>query len=235
LIQIDGKQVLSSLTELVHPARAALILVDLQKDFMDEDGEFARLGIDLSMYPPMRRRLSDLLAAARAAGVLVVHVQMSTLPGRTSDSPAQIRFNMKMHEEFTVDKPPLLYTVVGTRGHEFIEEAMPAPGEIVVPKWRSSGFWGTNLDLVLRSNAVETVVVAGCTTEGCVESTARDAMFNDYYVVVVEDCVASDDAALHEASLVLMRHRFDLANSTELAASWAADPGRPTLNPPDPT
>jgi nicotinamidase-related amidase len=231
LIQIDGKQVLTSLTEMVDPGRAALLLVDLQKDFMDEDGEFARLGIDLSMYPPMRRRLSDLLAAARTAGVLVVHVQMSTLPGRSSDSPAQIRFNMKMHEEVTADKPPLLYTVVGTRGHEFIAETTPQPGEIVVSKWRSSGFWGTNLDLVLRSNGIETVVLAGCTTEGCVESTARDAMFNDYYVVLVEDCVASDDAVQHEASLVLMRHRFDLANSIEIAASWTPDPGCQTPDP----
>jgi nicotinamidase-related amidase len=221
LITIDGKQVLSSLGELVDPSRAALVLVDLQKDFMDEDGEFSRLGIDLSMYPPVRRRLADLLGAARAAGVLVVHVQMSTLPGRASDSPAQIRFNMKMHEEVTAEKPPLSYTVIGTRGHEFIEESTPVEGEIVVAKWRSSGFWGTNLDLVLRSNGIETVVLAGCTTEGCVESTARDAMFNDYYVVLVEDCVASDDRAQHEASLVLMRHRFDLAASSEITVEWA--------------
>lgn len=228
MIQIDGKQVLSSLAELVDPSRAALVLVDLQKDFMDDDGEFARLGLDLTMYPPMRRRLADLLDAARLAGVLVVHVQMATLPGRASDSPAQIRFNMKMHEDVTIDRPPLLYTVVGTPGHAFIDEATPIAGEVVVPKWRSSGFWGTNLDLVLRSNGIETVVIAGCTTEGCVESTARDAMFNDYYVVLAEDCVASDDPAQHEASLLLMRHRFDLAQGADIATSWGVGLGRHT-------
>jgi nicotinamidase-related amidase len=65
------------------------------------------------------------------------------------------------------------------------------------------------------------VIVTGCTTEGCVESTARDAMFNDYYVVVPEDCVASDDRAQHDASMLLMRHRFDIASSDEVLAEWS--------------
>jgi nicotinamidase-related amidase len=90
----------------------------------------------------------------------------------------------------------------------------------VVRKHRSSAFWGTDLELLLRSNGIRTVVVAGCTTEGCVESTARDAMFTDHYVVLAEDCVASDDVAQHEASLLLMRHRFDLASGGEIGAVW---------------
>ena len=90
-------------------------------------------------------------------------------------------------------------------------------------KYRSSGFWGTNLDMLLRSNGIETVIVTGCTTEGCVESTARDAMFNDYYVVLPEDCVASDDPRQHEASLFLMRHRFDVVSSNDILAIWKED------------
>ena len=76
--------------------------------------------------------------------------------------------------------------------------------------------------MLLRSNGIKSVVVAGCTTEGCVESTARDALFNDYYVVIVEDCVASDDRAQHEASLLLMRHRFDMASADEVLGIWQA-------------
>ena len=63
--------------------------------------------------------------------------------------------------------------------------------------------------------------MTGCSTEGCVESTARDALFNDYYVVVAEDCVASDDPAQHDASLLLMRHRFDLATAERILGCWA--------------
>ena len=90
----------------------------------------------------------------------------------------------------------------------------------MVKKYRSSAFWGTNLDMLLRANGIESLVVTGCTTEGCVESTARDALFNDYYVVIAEDCVASDDRAQHDASLLLMRHRFDIARSEDVLAIW---------------
>jgi nicotinamidase-related amidase len=108
----------------------------------------------------------------------------------------------------------------------------------VVRKYRSSAFWGTNLELLLRSNGIQTVVVGGCTTEGCVESTARDAMFSDHYVVIADDCVASDDRVQHDASMLLMRHRFDMASGPEIAAVWrATDPrqldnsNRRTSNP----
>jgi len=69
-------------------------------------------------------------------------------------------------------------------------------------------------------------VVVGCTTEGCVDSTARDAAFNDYYVVVARDGVASDDARQHEAALLLMEHRFDVTSCQVLSATWAGGPLR---------
>jgi nicotinamidase-related amidase len=137
-----------------------------------------------------------------------------------SDSPAQIRFNLRMHEAARRDGPPLQYTVPGTAGHEFVDEFSPLPGELVVRKYRSSAFWGTNLELLLRSNGIQTVVVGGCTTEGCVESTARDAMFNDHYVVIASDCVGSDDREQHDASMLLMRHRFDMATADEIDEVW---------------
>jgi nicotinamidase-related amidase len=220
LIRIEGKEVFTDLVELVEPAHTALLLIDMQNDFVEPDGLFGRLGIDLSMYEATRPRLAALLAAAREGGVLVVHVQNTALPGRRSDSPAQLRFNLRMHELARADGSPLRYTVPGTPGHAFVPELSPRPDEVVVRKYRSSGFWGTNLELVLRSNGIKTVVVGGCTTEGCVESTARDALFADHYVVIAEDCVGSDDKAQHEASMFLMRHRFDLAGSEDITAVW---------------
>ena len=225
MILVEGREVFTELDELVDPSYTALLLIDMQRDFVDHDGLFGRLGVDLSMYEQTRPRVAGLLAAARAAGVLVVHVQNTALPGRRSDSPAQIRFNLRMHEGARQDGPPLQYTVPGTDGHDFVEELQPEAGEVVVQKYRSSGFWGTNLELVLRSNGIKSVVVTGCTTEGCVESTARDAMFTDHYVVIAEDCVASDDKAQHDASMLLMRHRFDLATAEQIAAEWRRNPG----------
>lgn len=222
MIELAGKQVLTELEELVDPSRAALVIIDMQRDFVEEGFAFDRLGVDMTMYPPVRARIATMLAEARAAGVLVVHVQMTTLPGGLSESPAQLRFNMRLHGQSHTG--PLRYTQQGDPGREFVDELAPRVGELVVPKWRSSGFWGTNLDLLLSSNGIETAVITGCTTEGCVESTARDALFNDYYVVIVEDCVASDDRAQHDASMLLMRHRFDVATSTDIIATWSAEP-----------
>jgi nicotinamidase-related amidase len=221
MIDIEGKIVLTELEELVDPAHTALVVIDMQHDFIDADGLFGSLGIDLSMYKESRPRLAALLAAARTTGTTVIHLQNTALPDRMSDSPAQIRFNLRMHKDARRNQPPLRYTIPGTPGHAFAKEFTPLENELVVRKYRSSGFWGTNLNMLLRSNGIKTVVVGGCTTEGCVESTARDAMFNDYYVVIAEDCVASDDQAQHEASMLLMRNRFDIAPGDEIKRIWA--------------
>lgn len=225
MITVEGKQVFTELSELVDPEHTALLLIDMQRDFVGADGAFAALGVDLSMYAQSLPALARLLVDARRASVLVVHVQNTTLPDRMSDSPAQIRFNLRMHAANHHDGTPLRYSVLGTPGHEFVNEVAPLADELVVRKYRSSAFWGTNLELLLRSNGIKTVVIGGCTTEGCVESTARDALFNDLYVVIAVDCVASDDRAQHDASLLLMRHRFDMASAGEIAEVWAE--GRP--------
>jgi len=128
---------------------------------------------------------------------------------------------MRLHFATRGPLKPLKYTVEGTEGQQIIPELAPKPGDVVVRKYRSSGFWGTNLDMLLRSNGIKSIVITGATTEGCVESTARDGLFNDYYVIVPEDCVASDDPAQHDASLLLMRHRFDVVPSSEILEMWS--------------
>jgi nicotinamidase-related amidase len=221
MIEIAGKQVFTELSEIVDPAHTALVIVDMQRDFCCAGGSFDRLGVDLSMYPPVIERIAELIAAARTSAVTLVFIQMTVLPGRASDSPAQIRFNLRLHDSHHGQADPLPYALDGSEGQRFVPGIEPLDGELVVKKYRSSAFWGTNLDLLLRSNGIKSVVVAGCTTEGCVESTARDAMFNDYYVVIAANAVASDDPPQHDASMYLMARRFDLATAADLRAAWA--------------
>src|SRR4051795_5514295 len=97
VFEIDGKQVFDTLDELVDPQHTALLVIDMQRDFCTPGGAFDQLGVDITMYPPMIPRLAHLIAGARAAGVPVFYVQMTVLPGRISDSPAQIRFNLRLH------------------------------------------------------------------------------------------------------------------------------------------
>ena len=111
-------------------------------------------------------RVAELVAAARAASVRVVFVQMTTLPGRLSDSPAQIRFNLRLHLASHGEIQPLSYTADGSEGQEIVPELAPQPGDLVVKKYRSSAFWGTNLALLLRSNGIETVVMSGSRPRG---------------------------------------------------------------------
>lgn len=222
MIEIEGKHVLTTLDELVDPGHTALLVVDMQRDFCLPGGAFDELGVDISMYPPMIPRLARLVDGARTAGVTVVYIQMTVLPNRRSESPAQIRFNLRLHGGTNGVPEPLAYTPDGSVGQEIIPDLAPEDGDLIVKKYRSSGFWGTNLDMLLRSNGIKSVVMTGCTTEGCVESTARDALFNDYYVVIAEDCVASDDRAQHDASMFLMRHRFDIAAAGEILRVWAS-------------
>ncbi len=220
MIEIAGKQVFTALEELVDPSHTTLLVIDMQRDFCTPGGAFDQLGVDISMYPAMVPRVVRLVEGARAAGVQIIFVLMTVLSGRASESPAQIRFNLRMHLDEAAGAA-LSYTADGSEGQRLIAELTAEDRDLVVKKYRSSGFWGTNLDMLLRSNGIQSVVVSGCTTEGCVESTARDALFNDYYVVIAEDCVASDDHAQHDASMLLMRHRFDLASSERILAEWS--------------
>lgn len=222
MVEVDGKQVFSTLEELVDPAHTALVIVDMQHDFCSAGFSFEGQGIDISMYPTMVPRLARLAEGARLAGVQVIYIMMTRLPNSRIESPAQLRFTMRLHVAARGPLKPLQYTIEGSEGQQIIPELMPQAGDLVVRKYRSSAFWGTNLDMLLRSNAIKTIVVTGATTEGCVESTARDGLFSDYYVVIPEDCVASDDPAQHDASLLLMHHRFDVVPSDEILERWAA-------------
>src|SRR6478735_9976663 len=125
----------------------------MQRDFCQPDGAFDRLGVDISMYPPLIPRVAALLDGARRAGVLVIFIQMTVLPGRLSDSPAQMRFNLRLHLQ-TNGGEPLRYAADGSEGQEILPELAPREGELVVKKYRSSAFWGRNAKMFLRANGM---------------------------------------------------------------------------------
>jgi nicotinamidase-related amidase len=216
MIQAHGRTVFTTLEEIVDPRHTALLVIDVQNDFCSEGGLMHEIGKDLSMMKGMIGRLGGVLDAARAADVLPVYIQNSWLPQHRAASGPWLRF---MVVRYGMD-PGRGCTVEGTWGAEILPEVAPQPGDVVVKKWRSSAFVGTNLDMVLRCNDIKSIVVTGDVTQGCVESTARDAAFHDYYVVVLEDCVATYDRDLHEASLKVLRTRVDVAPSGAVLDLW---------------
>ncbi|MBI4279463.1 MAG: cysteine hydrolase [Armatimonadetes bacterium] len=217
---VGGKTVLTTLEEILDPRRAAVLVVDMQNDLCAPGGLFDKLGFDLS---PVRRIIpfiQRLLAGARAARVPVVHIQMTVLPDYASWAPAYIRFHMKH-----LNLPPgTLECLPGTWGWQVIDELRPEPGDLTVSKWRSGGFTGTNLDLLLRGRGAESVVICGEATYACVESTVRDAMHLDYYTIVAPECVQGFDQDLHDAALRIMRSRIDVVSLEEILNRWRVAP-----------
>lgn len=228
MLEINGTLMFTELAEIVEPRHTALIIVDVQRDFCTDDGVAGRLGRDLSIIKPAIGRIKDVLAAARRAGVMPIYIQNLWLPDNRSNSGSWLRFSIKTS---SVD-PKQGWTIVGSRGAEIVPEIAPRPGDIVVPKCRSTAFFGTNLDTILRCNGIKSVICVGFVTEGCLESTARDAMFHDYYTVVLEDCVGTFEQKLHDAALTVLRVRVDVVPSAEVLAIWsraAAAGGRAKL------
>jgi nicotinamidase-related amidase len=212
--EVHGKLVCETLDEVLDPERCAVIVIDMQNDMVKIGGKVAETGLDMSGMYRILPLCAKFIAEARKVGVPVVHIQTTTLPDGASDSPSWIRAKGAMVR--TAD-----FCLAGTWGAEISEEVAPLPGEAVVTKHRSSAFRGTDLDIVLRSLGVETVVVIGEQTPGCVEATFRDAAYHDYYNVLVEDCVAAFDPEQHEASLLVQRRRHDVCTAETVLGIWA--------------
>jgi nicotinamidase-related amidase len=215
MFTIWGKDVYQSLGELTDPSHTALVLVDVQNDFCHPDGYYGKNGKYLDDIAVVIPKIAALVDAAREAGVLVIWIQQTLLPDARADSPSWLRRRTRgtAAPEWTLD---------GTWGQAIIEPLQPRPDEPVVLKHRSSSFIGTTLDLILRSNRIESLVICGVVTQGCVESTARDATFLDYYVVMMRDCVGTIDPKLHEASMICQSTRYDFADSSDVIEQWAA-------------
>ena len=222
MITIHGKDVPTELHELVDTTSTALVIIDMQNDCCSEGGSGHRAGGDISMYREIIPRIAWFAEACRLADVPVIHVRILTLPDGASDSPAWIRLRLRANANFDPSNEGAWdFTLEGTWGAEFVPELQPQDGEPVVTKFRSSAFRETNLDLLLRSNDIKNVMVAGCTTEGCVESTVRDLCFYDYFGIVLSDCVGSDVRELHDASMLVMSaYRADVATADQVVAEW---------------
>lgn len=209
---ILNRQVLDTLPELVDPRWTALVVIDIQNDFCMPKGHFARYGKDVARMQPAVDRMVSFVAQAQELGMRSVFLRQASLPDGRMDSPAWLRFK-------TRDGKAPDYTIPGTWGWEFVDGLKVRDGDWVVEKFRPDGFIGTNLDHVLRTQGIQSVVLLGTTTEGCVESTVRAASYHDYYTVVVSDCVASPNAELHEGSLRFFRARYPTHTADEVLAA----------------
>lgn len=214
VIRIKGKEIFDKLEEIVNPGHTAILLIDMQNDFCSRDGHFAKQGKDVSMMEKMIARLERFIEEVRKSGSLIIWTQNTTLSDLKSDSPAWLRLKTKYGEA----DPH--YTMEGSWGQNFVKELTPLAGEIIVKKHRPDAFVGTDLDLILRSNNIKSVIVTGVVSHGCVEATLRHAVYLDYYVIELSDCVAAHNKELHEASLKVMKTMYDVVESDKITQIW---------------
>lgn len=200
-------------SEIIAPARTALIVVDMQKDFLAPDGAFARAGRDIRDIQGIIPNCRRLIEAARASGVLTVFIRQITLPNGRSDSPAWYAFK-------TRDGKTAEYALLGSAGAEIIPELQPLPGEPIVDKFRPSAFHGTFLDQLLRANGIRSTVNIGINAEGCLMATVLDSSFDDYYTCVVEDAVSSSLPEMKKTAFEFMRRRFHILQTDQVVETW---------------
>lgn len=173
-----------------HPERTALIVIDMQRDFVEPGGFGETLGNDVSLLRAVVAPLRAVLAATRAAGVTVIHTREGHLPDLSDCPPAKLsRGNPTLRIGDPGPKGRIL--VRGEYGHDIIDELAPIPGETVIDKPGKGSFTGTDLGEQLAAAGITSLVVTGVTTEVCVHTTVREANDRGYECLVLSDCVGS--------------------------------------------
>lgn len=176
------------------PENAALIVVDMQNGFASRGGYLDRAGFDISKAGTVIANCGRLLPLARAAGIAIVYLQMGWHPDLHDAGSANGGMAHKsIALRYMRDDPSRLGTAI-TRGswdYAIVDALIPQSGDILVPKTRLSGFFGTNLDSILRARHIDTLLYVGIATNVCVESTIRDALFRDYKNLLIEDATAA--------------------------------------------
>jgi nicotinamidase-related amidase len=189
--------------ELEHE-HCALVIIDMQRDFLEPGGFGAALGNDVSRLRRAIGPTAQALDAARRAGMLVIH----TREGHRADL-SDLPLSKRRRGKFAVvigDEGPMGRILVrGERGHDIIEELRPAAGEPVVDKPGKGAFHATDLDKLLKNRAIRQLVVCGVTTEVCVSTTVREANDRGYDCLVLADGVASYFPEFHASALDMIK------------------------------
>jgi biuret amidohydrolase len=178
----------------------ALLIIDMQRDFLEPGGFGAALGNDVTRLRASIGPCRKLLAAARAARIAVIHTREGHRADMSDAPPAKLSRGAPARR--IGDKGPMGRILIrGEIGHEIIPELAPIAGEPVIDKPGKGAFYETDLALILRNAAVDALLVCGVTTEVCVHSTVREGNDRGYRCIAVADCCASYFPEFHEVGL----------------------------------
>ena len=186
------------------PDITALLIIDMQRDFLEPGGFGAALGNDVghlrAAVPPCRK----VLDAARHAGMLVIHTREGHRPDLSDAPPLKVERGDPALR-IGARGPMGRILIRGEPGHDIIQELYPVAGEPVIDKPGKGAFYQTDLELMLHNRGIETLLVCGVTTEVCVNTTVREANDRGFRCIVLADCCASYFPQFHEAGLAMIK------------------------------
>lgn len=172
------------------PGQTALIVIDMQRDFLLPGGFGESLGNDVGQLLKVVPPLAALIAAARDAGILVIHTREGHLPDLSDCPPAKLNRGAPSRRIGDPGKYGRIL-IRGEYGHDIVDELSPVNGEVVIDKPGKGAFYATDLQDVLTAAGATQLLVTGVTTEVCVHTTTREANDRGYECLVVSDCVGS--------------------------------------------
>jgi nicotinamidase-related amidase len=185
------------------PARTALVLIDMQRDFVEPGGFGETLGNDVSLLQAVIPPLRQVLAATRAAGMTVIHTREGHVPDLSDCPPAKLnRGNPSMRIGDLGPKGRIL--IRGEYGHDIVDDLAPIPGEAVIDKPGKGSFHATDLQERLQRSGITSLIVTGVTTEVCVHTTVREANDRGYECLVLSDCTGSYFPEFQQAGLAMI-------------------------------
>jgi biuret amidohydrolase len=188
----------------IDVARTAVVMIDMQRDFLEPGGFGEALGNDVSRLNSAVGPCRALLETARRRGMLVIHTREGHRPDM-SDAPRAKVERGAPAMRIGAPGPMGRILIRGERGHDIIEALAPRKGEPVVDKPGKGAFYATDLHLILQNRGIETLIVCGVTTEVCVHTTVREANDRGFRCLVPGDCCASYFPEFHEVGLRMIK------------------------------
>ena len=185
-------------------SHTALLVIDMQRDFLDPRGYAALAGVDVQRLRQTIAPVPALMAAARDGGVRVLFTREGHRPDLSDCPPSKLARSRAAGAEIGSQGPLGRLLVRGEFGHDLVDEVTPLPGEVVIDKPGYSAFHQTELDQILRSQGITTLIVCGVTTEVCVHTTVRAATDLGYRCITVADACAASEAHLQQPAIEML-------------------------------
>ena len=187
-----------------EPARTALVMIDMQRDFIEPGGFGAALGNDVSQLAPVVPAAAELIAWARRLGLLIVHTKECHRPD-LSDCPPSKRLRGKPAMRIGDDGPMGRILIDGEPGADFVPELAPRSGDVVIAKPGKGAFYATGLAEALQARHITRLIFGGVTTEVCVQTTMREANDRGYECLLVEEATGSYFPEFKTQTLAMIR------------------------------